>query len=285
VADCDALLTQAAGELADPDLGLKAALHTQVGDFEALEWVAMSAPTWREANAVVARYCRILSSAAEVRTEVCGNKAHLILGSALSPGRVALDYALAMYHLAIQLRVHEVPEELEVWFEYETPDDLSAHLAIFPGARLEFRAAFSGFVTDAARLDAPLPTANVSLHGVLRAHAEHLLAELASGDHLSARVSAYVLEEMPRGGGTADRAAAQLCMTRRNLTRRLREEGTSFSKILQQTRYRTACHYLVHGDQSVEDIAFLLGYSECSPFVRAFRRWSGYAPHEYRLRR
>jgi transcriptional regulator GlxA family with amidase domain len=44
-------------------------------------------------------------------------------------------------------------------------------------------------------------------------------------------------------------------------------------------------HYLRSSEQSVEDIAFLLGFSECPPFVRAFKRWSGgYAPLEYRKR-
>ena len=62
----------------------------------------------------------------------------------------------------------------------------------------------------------------------------------------------------------------------------LAEHGTSYKECLKQTRYRTAVHYLRHSAQTVEDIAFMLGFSECAPFIRAFRRWSGHTPLEYR---
>jgi len=140
-------------------------------------------------------------------------------------------------------------------------------------------------VSDASNLDRPLPTANASLHGVLRDHADRLLAELAPGDSLVERVSADIMAALREGSAAAERTAARLGMTRRTLTRRLGQSGTSYSELLKETRYRTAMHYLHNTNQSVEDIAFLLGFSECPPFVRAFRRWSGSAPLEYRKRR
>jgi AraC-like DNA-binding protein len=74
-------------------------------------------------------------------------------------------------------------------------------------------------------------------------------------------------------------------MTRRTLTRRLAQEGTSYSELLKEARYQTALHYLQHSRHSVEDIAFLVGFSECGPFARAFKRWSGVSPADYRRAR
>jgi AraC-like DNA-binding protein len=267
----------------DPGMGLRAALFTQLGDFEALEWVAMSAPTWRAANEMACRYVHILNEAADYRLAVCGDKAHLMLGSTIPHGRVIVDYELAAYHMALRLRVQEVPAELEVWMKHAQPDDVSDYRAIFPGAKLVFGAAFNGFVTDAWRLDTPLPTANGSLHTVLRDHAERLLVEVAPGDDLIGRVSTDILNGLRDGPVAAEQTAARLGLTRRTLSRRLAQQSTSFTELLKEARYRTAMHYLGTTAQSVEDIAFLLGFSECAAFVRAFRRWSsGLTPLAYR---
>jgi AraC-like DNA-binding protein len=266
----------------DPDLGLRAALFTEVGDFEVLEWVATSAATWREANLTACRYARVLNEAADYRLEICAEKAHLILGSSVPLPRVAADYQLATYHMALRLRIPEVPPELEVWMKHDQPVDLSAYRAIFPNAKLVFRAAFDGFVSDAWRLDTPLPTANPGLHDVLRSHAEQLLRKMAPGDGLVERVGADIIDHLRKGSITAARSAARLGMSRRTLTRRLAQHGTTYSELLKEARYRTAIHYLQNTRHTVEDIAFLLGFSECAPFVRAFKRWSGRAPLEYR---
>jgi AraC-like DNA-binding protein len=289
--DSDARLSVAAGLLqmeeavrltGDPDLGLRASLFTELGDFEVLEWVAMSAATWREANETVCRYAGVLNEAADYRIDVVGDKAHLMLGSSLPLPRVAADYQLASYHIALRLRVPEVPAELEVWMKHAAPPDLAAYRAIFPDAKLVFRAAFDGFVTDAWRLDTPLPTADAGLHAVLRSHADQLLEKLSGDDGLVQRVSADIVVHMRSGHAGAVRSAARLGMSRRTLTRQLAVRGTSYSELLKEARYRTAMHYLKNSRHSVEDIAFLLGFSECAPFVRAFKRWSGQAPLEYR---
>jgi AraC-like DNA-binding protein len=278
------LLDAALALTGDPDIGLRAAMFTQLGDFEALEWVTMSAETWRAATLAACRYARILNDAADYRLDVLGDRAHLMLGSTAPLVRAAADFQIAAYHLAIRLRVPEEPVGVEVWFKHEAPADLSAYRAIFPTAGLVFGAAFDGFVSDASNLDNPLPTANAPLHGVLRDHADRLLEELAPGDSLVERVSADILAALREGTAAAERTAARLGMTRRTLTRRLALSNTSYSELLKETRYRTALHYLRNTNQSVEDIAFLLGFSECPPFVRAFKRWSGYAPLEYRKR-
>jgi AraC-like DNA-binding protein len=182
----------------------------------------------------------------------------------------------------LRLRIPDVPQELEVWFRHPAPPELTAYEAIFPQTKLVFGAAFDGFVTDAWRLDTPLPTANASLYGVLRAHADHLLQALAPGDGLVERVSKDILSTLREGTATATRTAARLRMTRRTLTRKLAQHGTTYIELLKEERYRTAVHYLRHTTHTVEDIAFLLGFAECSPFVRAFKRWSGSTPLEYR---
>ena len=121
---------------------------------------------------------------------MCGDQSHLILGSTVSLHPASADYQLTAYHLAAQLRMNELPPGFEVWFKHSEPVDAAPYRAVFGAAKLVFGAAFDGFVSDAAGLDDPMPGANPSLHKVLRAHAEQLMAELAPGDSLVERVSA-----------------------------------------------------------------------------------------------
>jgi AraC-like DNA-binding protein len=276
------LIETAARVTGDPDMGLRSALFAKPGDFEVLEWVCASAATWRDGCETICRYARMLNEAADYRVELCGDKLHVMLGSVVPLQREPSDFQLAAFHLAVQRRIPEVWPELEVWMKHEQPADISAYLAIFPHAKLVFRAAFDGFVYDAYRLDTPLPTADPALHGALRAHADQLLEKIAPGDSLVARTSADILAALRSGKITSEGTAARLGMARRTLVRHLKERGTSYLELLKEARYRTALHYLRNTTHSVEDIAFLLGYSECAPFVRAYKRWSGHAPLEYR---
>ena len=282
VLDAAALIDDSARVLGDPDLGLRAALFSEVGDFAALEWVAMSAPTWDEATRAACRYGRVLSESADFRLERVGDRSHLILGSLVPISRVTADFQVAAYSLAIRMHTGREAEDMEVWFEHPRPADVSVYAAVFPNSEVVFGAPFNGFNMPAGGDDEPLETGNASLHGVLREHAERLLEELAPGESLVTRVAADILAHMGAGHASAERTAARLAVSGRTLVRQLAEHGTSYTELLKQTRYRTAIHYLRHDDRTIEDIAFLLGFSECGAFVRAFRRWSGQTPLEYR---
>ena len=79
-----------------------------------------------------------------------------------------------------------------------------------------------------------------------------------------------------------DEAADRLHMSPRTLHRRLEEEGTSFRAIKDGLRRDLAISQLSHSDKSVLDIALDLGFAEASAFHRAFKKWTGARPGEYR---
>ena len=71
-------------------------------------------------------------------------------------------------------------------------------------------------------------------------------------------------------------------MSNRTLQRKLKEEGVSFSHILQESRIQLAKSYLRQPNRSVIEVCYLLGFSEPSAFSRAFKRWTGDSPASYR---
>ena len=71
-------------------------------------------------------------------------------------------------------------------------------------------------------------------------------------------------------------------MSARTLQRRLQEQGTSVVELLSEVRKELACVYLRDKTLSITEVAFLLGFEDSSGFARAFRRWTGQSPSEYR---
>ncbi|PLW66699.1 AraC family transcriptional regulator [Pseudohalioglobus lutimaris] len=91
-----------------------------------------------------------------------------------------------------------------------------------------------------------------------------------------------ILEHLPDGPPGQQQIAESLHVSNRTLQRKLKEEGTSFLDLLQDTRLQLAKKYLRHPNRSVVETAYLLGFSEPSTFSRAFKRWTGMAPADYR---
>jgi AraC-like DNA-binding protein len=97
-------------------------------------------------------------------------------------------------------------------------------------------------------------------------------------------VQALLVERLSSGEPDPEAVARALGMSLRSLQRRLEDEGTSFKEVLAATRRELACDYLQGGRTSVTEVTFLLGFADTSSFARAFRRWTGESPSEWRER-
>ncbi|QYJ03444.1 AraC family transcriptional regulator [Nocardioides panacisoli] len=147
------------------------------------------------------------------------------------------------------------------------------------GAPVRFAAAYDALVCDADQLDLPLVQANPALHDHLRELVDRTLAGLdAAGP--GPRVQ-QVVREHPDWG--RDRVAAELAVSSRHLNRLLGEEGLTFKAVRERALADIAVRALDRGDRVV-DVAARLGYSDETAFSRAFRRWRGTTPGQYRDR-
>lgn len=98
------------------------------------------------------------------------------------------------------------------------------------------------------------------------------------------RVRAALLEGLPSGLVTMEAIARKLALSKRTLQRKIEAEGTSYQRILQETREALARHYLQKTLLPAAEIAFLLGFDEPNSFYRAFRAWTGTTPDSVRQR-
>ncbi len=109
------------------------------------------------------------------------------------------------------------------------------------------------------------------------------LARLDKSDVITG-VTQKIIEFLPVGDCTRDKVASALCMSPTTLQLRLSQRGTNFQQLLDDTRKELACSYLRQAARPVTEITFLLGFSDTSNFTRAFKRWTGLSPTDFRQR-
>jgi AraC-like DNA-binding protein len=146
---------------------------------------------------------------------------------------------------------------------------------------VRFDAGEDGVLFPISMIDSLNPSADAALRQLLQRHAADQLARIPTNARLSQRVRACIRSMLPLGALSADAVAAQFSMSNRTLRRRLQEESTNYQEILDDVRAEMARHYLTEEKQGIDEVAFLLGFSDQSAFTKAFRRWTGKTPADF----
>ena len=170
---------------------------------------------------------------------------------------------------------------LRAEFSYAEPAH-SAEYRLMYCADLSFNRPHTTMAFDAGHLDLPVVQNERSVKEFLRTAPEGILLKYKNGSSLNARVRRLLRQCPPGEVPGFEGLAAELNMAPPTLRRRLHEEGQSYQSIKDQLRRDLAIGYLSHSSRSVMDIALALGFSERSAFHRAFRKWTGASPGEFR---
>jgi AraC-like DNA-binding protein len=177
---------------------------------------------------------------------------------------------------------------LEVSFAHAEPADSTAARAFF-GVPVRFSAEHTELVLSTAVLATPLLSPNASardffIHLVEKRIAASGGAPASNADEtelLRERVRRKFLEGFCGEAPAIEDVASELGVSGRTLRRRLEGEGTTYQRLLDETRFALAQEHLARGPVSHAELAFVLGFSEASAFHRAFRRWTGTTPRAY----
>ena len=134
----------------------------------------------------------------------------------------------------------------------------------------------------ARHLEEPVRSANPALLRVFEQHAERVLSQIEQPESATYEVARVIAARLKGAAPPLRDVARELAMSERNLQRALRNDGTSFQKLLDEVRRDLAINHLANPATSAGQVGFLLGFSEPSAFQRAFRRWTGKAPGAFR---
>jgi AraC-like DNA-binding protein len=190
---------------------------------------------------------------------------------------MATESSFARFISEFRRSAPEHPFELALEVTYAPPPHANRYPDLFR-VPVTFRAARNALRIDPVWLDVPFDGGKDYVFGIFTRHADALLEDLATRDTVRSAVEARMLADLHEGTLSMDRTARDLGMSRQTLYRRLKDEGVTFAEVHDDLRRRMAMDYLSARKVSVGETAYLLGFSEASAFVRAFRRWTGVSP-------
>ncbi|HEV2705927.1 MAG TPA: AraC family transcriptional regulator [Pyrinomonadaceae bacterium] len=173
------------------------------------------------------------------------------------------------------------PYPKAIHFTHREPSYRAEYERVF-GVPLFFGSHMNALLMDEAFLSLRLPRANRYVFGVLSERAEALLRHLESSKTTRGRVESLLMPILHTGEASMDAIAAKMGLSRPTLFRRLKAEGVTFEKVLDELRHKLALHYLSGRKVSVNETAYLVGFSDPAAFSRAFKRWTGASPRTLR---
>ena len=165
-------------------------------------------------------------------------------------------------------------------FSYERPKNLQEHYRLF-NCRLHFNQSKTEIVFPRQIMDRHEKRIQF---GLLQSLKEKVAVEIKRLPHESSLVwqlKKYILSHKPQRT-PVEEAARKLNLSKRTLQRKLQRAGTTFKQIESQLLLKLAKTYLGENQKSIDEISYLLGFSESSAFIRFFKTWSHQTPTEYR---
>ncbi|MEH6517546.1 MAG: AraC family transcriptional regulator [Halioglobus sp.] len=278
-----ALMRASVVETEDEFFGLSAAeqLQPQVLHGLGLAWLASD--TVYDGLRRLVRFGRLMSSGADLSLQEDGELVHLQLHGNADTDDFAYavrDYAVGIILRMCKLTLGEFIAPVEVAMARPEPAD-PTRWEYMLATKVSFNASMTRITWYRADIEDPLVTGDPALARVNDEQAQSYLDSFLA-QSVSRIVVDKIIERLPDGPPNQQRIAADMNVSHRTLQRKLKEEGASFADLLKDTRLQLARKYLQQTNRSVVETAYLLGFSEPSTFSRAFKRWTGQAPAEYR---
>ena len=171
----------------------------------------------------------------------------------------------------------DAPLVQEVHVTHPAPSYADEYVRFFE-APTTFDADWNAMRVDEGRLTQRIAVQPRFAFGILSDHAERLLASLEGSKTTRGRVESLLMPILHTGDASIDAVATRLSVSRQTIYRQLKAEGVTFEVVLDELRHKLAVHYLSGQRTSVNETAYLVGFSEPAAFSRAFKRWTGTNP-------
>ncbi|WEN16707.1 AraC family transcriptional regulator [Rhodanobacter sp. AS-Z3] len=270
----------------DPGFGLKVGADVGPASFNVVSALLQSAPNLREAIVLLQKYQHLISDGGRFQM-IAGESASWLIYHpqhgllTFSPHQIEAVLAAVV---SFSRRVAGTPlRPQRVQFSQTQIGPLADYRKLFQ-CPVDFGQAFSGVLLENAVLDAALPQADAQLAHLHRQHAQARLASLSTPGTLVQELRSWIAVQLQCQLPTRGLAAQALGVTERTLARRMQAQQLSFTVLLDEARRDAALQAVEHSDRDLTEIGQSLGFAEPSTFWRAFHRWTGYTPGQWRRR-
>jgi AraC-like DNA-binding protein len=267
----------------DPLIGFRVFAPDPLSWLGVLGHLMLASPTLRQAADSLTRYMPLVSPVVRATIEPKADRVRVglnLVGGARTVPQARYDFTWNLL-LATMRFVGSKPDLKPALVEYAYPAPLdTAPYARWFGCPVRFGAPANALEFANADITAPIPTANpLAAEGLFRLLDERLAQ--AERTSVAARVRELLPAMIDQGGALRDAVARRLAISERTLQRRLADEGTDFSTLVDEVRRTIAQQYLGSDRISVKNLSYKLGFADPSAFHRACLRWFGKAPGEF----
>jgi AraC-like DNA-binding protein len=278
------LVSAAVAATKDEALGLHLAEQMPEGAVDLLAHVAAHAPTMREAMVACGRFAGLAMDALTFTAHDEGDA--FVVRYAFPRSTPLADRVLAELMLGGIVRLARsftgpTATPRVASFEHARPAHHSEYTRVFGGTE-RFGARATAISFDRAIADRPQMHQHSELFDLLRAEAQRRLDRIATDVRPAARLERYLREIPPSRIPNVWAAARDLGMSERSLRRQLTADGKSYRDLVRTALEASAGSMLRDPTRSIKETASALGFANATAFHRAFKRWTGMTPAEYR---
>ena len=277
-----ALVRRAEALTGEPGLAYFAGLHMRVSWHGFLGFAAMTAGTIGEALELAERFSRTRTEAISLVTRIDGAQASVFLEEVVPLGELR-EFLVTTLFIGLALIGETLvgrPLDGRIDMTHAEPPYFQKFAAAVPRlAKVRFGQPANRAVFPAESLKLRIVSADPAATRLARAQCERELAALGEGAPVVSRVRALLRDDL---GTSLPDVARRLSMSPRTLKRRLAEQGTTFSDLIDDARRQKSLVLLEDRRLTIDAIAGELGYSDTANFTRAFKRWTGMPPGEAR---
>jgi AraC-like DNA-binding protein len=265
----------------NPYFGLIAAKFIEMPTLHALGYALAASSTLMDFCRRLERYFRLLSHAARVSINEADGKVYLRCEHLVDVCGESEDAFLGFLVLAMRRLYKPEFNPVQVQFRRPMPREGAEPYENLMRAPVSFSHLDSLLVFAPADMRQRLAGSCPELAQVNENLAIDYLARLDRSDVI-AGVTKKIIDLLPDGDCDRDKVASALGMSPSTLRLKLSQHATNFKQLLDDTRKELGCSYAQQPKRSVTEITFLLGFNDTSNFTRAFKRWTGVSPTEYR---
>lgn len=267
----------------NPYFGLTVARFLRITNLHALGYALAASGNLMDFCVRLQRFFRLVSQSSDVEIVESGNEVALNMRLLVKVSPETEDAFLGFLVLTMRQMYAPYFNPLRVDFSHAMPrDGVAPYEALFKSP-VRFDQPSPALVLPRDILQLPLPGACAELAQLNDNIATRYIARLDKDDVVTA-VRQKIIEYLPNGDCTREKVAAAMNVTPATLQNRLARRDTNFHDLLDSIRKELAVSYVRQASLSMTEITFLLGFGDLTNFTRAFKRWEGMSPSDFRNR-
>lgn len=266
----------------DPYFGLQVGQILTPSSLHALGFGLLASTSLRDFYQRICNYYRVVSQNADFQQYEKDGQSILTAVNVVDSvcGETQDVFAVMILRFIRRLYQHDI-NPLWVDLLRPCPEDGDQPYLDYFKCPVQFGCSDLRFAMDSSMMDKPLPGASRELaqynDEIVMGYLEKLEKQ-----NLENRVRFLIISELASGTVSKQSIADGLYMSPRSLQLKLAALNTTFQDILDMTRQTLAQGYIEQSGLAITEIAYLLGFADTSNFTRAFKRWTGQPPSEYR---